>query len=225
MSESVDVKRRGNPTDFYEPLGKILPVAERVQGLFLYRARTGVLQMLKGSGAHTVLDVCCGSGCLACRLSMAGFEVTGVDSSPTMLNRAKRKRRGADFKLCDAAEMPFVAAFDAAVVSLALHEMDAAKRESVWEKMRRAVKPGGRLVALDFTVPKTAKWSARLVGRFLDRDERQIGRINPAHYENYRRFMSTGGLEGWLKARAREPTLLAAHYYAGGNLGLFAVPA
>jgi len=85
------------------------------------------------------------------------------------------------------------------------------------------VKPGGKLVALDFTVPKGLKWSTRLVGRFLDRDERQIGRINPAHYENYRKFMRAGGLKEWLDAR--EPAPVAARYYAGGNLGLFAIAA
>src|SRR6266545_4418682 len=115
---SVETGHIGSQPDFYEPLAKILPVAEQVQGLFLYRARSGIVQALKESGARTVLDVCCGSGCLACRLSLAGFEVTGVDSSPTMLNRAKRKHRGPRFVLCNAAEMPFTGEFDAAVVSL-----------------------------------------------------------------------------------------------------------
>jgi hypothetical protein len=49
---------RGNQPDFYEPLKKVLPIAEQVQGLFLYRARIAILQMLKNNGAHTVLDVC-----------------------------------------------------------------------------------------------------------------------------------------------------------------------
>jgi len=221
MSYSAETNR--NQPDFYEPLRKVLPIAEQVQGLFLYRARTTILQMLKNSSAHTVLDVCCGSGCLTCRLSRAGFEVTGVDSSPTMLNRAKAKHRGDRFMLCDASQMPFAAAFDAAVVSLALHEMDPPLRESTWETMRHAVRPGGLLVVLDFTVPKDSKWYGRLVGRFIDKDERQVGRINPAHYENYQEFMSTGGLEGWLSARERNA--ITKHYFAGGNLGVFAVAA
>ncbi len=209
--------------DFYEPLERALPVAEQLQGLVLRHARTGILQMLKATGARTVLDVCCGSGCLACRLSMAGFEVTGVDSSPTMLNRAKAKRRAAHFLCCDASHMPFSGVFDAAVVSLALHEMDASLRESVWGAMHRAVKPGGQLIALDFTVPKSSKWHARIMGRLIDKDEKQIGGINPAHYENFQEFMSTGGLEGWLSARERNN--ITARSYGGGNLGVFAVAA
>src|SRR6266700_8398510 len=102
MSYSAEANNRSNQPDFYEPLGKVLPIAEQVQGFFLSRARTAILQMLKISGARKVLDVCCGSGCLSCRLSRAGLEVTGVDSSPTMLDRAKTKHRGARFVLCDA---------------------------------------------------------------------------------------------------------------------------
>ncbi len=214
---------RGNQPDFYAPLGRILPIAEQVQGLFLYRARTAILRAFKNSGIHTVLDVCCGSGCLTCRLSRAGFEVTGLDSSPTMLNRAKKKHRGARFVLCDVSQMPFAAAFDAAVVSLALHEMDPPLRASVWETMRHAVKPGGLLVALDFTVLKDSTWHGRLFGWFVDNDEKQVGRINPAHYENYQEFMGAGGLEGWLSARERNR--MTKRYFAGGNLGMFAVAA
>ncbi len=223
MTNNTKRKLAHDQPDFYEPLGRVLPVAEQLQGLVLRRARTGIIQMLKAKGARTVLDVCCGSGCLACRLSMAGFEVTGVDSSPTMLNRAKTKRRAANFLRCDASNMPFSGVYDAAVVSLALHEMDASIRESVWEAMRHAVKRGGLLIALDFTVPKSSKWYARIMGRLIDKDEKQIGGINPAHYENFREFMNIGGLEGWL--RTRERNSITGRSYAGGNFGVFAVAA
>jgi hypothetical protein len=61
------------------------------------------------------------------------------------------------------------------------------------------------------------------VGRLIDKDEKQIGGINPAHYENFREFMSTGGLESWLSAR--EENEMTARYYGGSNLGVFAVAA
>ncbi|MEW6683386.1 MAG: class I SAM-dependent methyltransferase [Nitrospirota bacterium] len=223
MTAHTKSKPANNQPDFYAPLRRALPVAEQVQGLMLRRARTGILRILQGGGAHTVLDVCCGSGCLACRLSMAGFDVTGVDSSPTMLDRARTKQRVARFLHCDACHMPFSGAFDAAVVSLALHEMDASQRDSVWGEMHRAVRPGGLLIALDFTISKNLKWYSRAVGRLIDNDEKQMGGINPAHYENFQEFMSTGGLEGWLSARERNN--MTARYYGGGNLGVFTVAA
>lgn len=117
MTDNTNSKLENNRRDFYAPLGRTLPLAEQLQGLLLRRARIGILQVLKTAGARTVLDVCCGSGCLACRLSTAGFEVTGVDSPPTMLNRAKTKRRAAHFLRCDASHMPFSGVFDAAVGS------------------------------------------------------------------------------------------------------------
>ncbi len=223
MANYTGNRSENHHPDFYEPLGRTLPVAEQLQGILLRRARTGVLRILKSFGTRTVLDVCCGSGCLACRLSMAGYEVTGVDSSPTMLNRAKVKRRATHFLRCDASHMPFSGVFDAAVVSLALHEMGASMRESVWKAMRCAVKPGGLLIALDFTVPKSARWYARTMERLIDMDEKQIGAINPAHYENYLEFMKSGGLEGWFSAHERNE--VKGRFYAGGNLGVFAVVA
>lgn len=213
---------KSNP-DVYEPLGRALPLSEQVQGLFLRRARSRIVQLLKETGARTVLDVCCGSGCLACRLTMEDLDVTGVDSSATMLNRAKEKHRAANFIHCDAAELPFSGRFDAAVISLALHEMDPDTREAVWRGMRRSVRVGGLLIALDFTIPKEKRWYTRLIGGLIDKDEQQMGNIHPPHYRNYEAFMDSGGLEGWLQSR--EQNKATAHHFAGGNLGVFAVAA
>ncbi|MBI3596861.1 MAG: methyltransferase domain-containing protein [Nitrospirae bacterium] len=225
MADDLGDKRGTNKPgpDVYEPLGMALPLSEQVQGLFLRRARSRIVQLLKETGARTVLDVCCGSGCLACRLTLEGLDVTGVDSSATMLTRAKEKHRAANFIQCDAAELSFSGRFDAAVISLALHEMDPGTREAVWRGMRRLVRVGGLLIALDFTIPKEKRWYTRLIGGLIDKDEQQMGSIHPPHYRNYEEFMGSGGLEGWLQSREQDRT--TAHYFAGGNLGVFAVAA
>lgn len=207
--------------DVYEPLRKTLPIAEQVQGLVLRPARSRIVQLLKEAGARTVLDVCCGSGCLACRLTARGLEATGVDSSATMLNRARTKQRAANFLLCDAATLPFQGSFDAAVISLALHEMDPDTREAVWQGMRRSVRVGGLLIALDFTLPEEPIWYTKIIGRFIDKDEQHMGHINERHYRNYREFMSRGGLKEWIANRQRSGA--TARYFAGGYLGVFAV--
>lgn len=41
----------------------------------------------------TVLDLACGTGNMTVELALRGYEVTGVDSSPTMLEMARRKFR------------------------------------------------------------------------------------------------------------------------------------
>jgi SAM-dependent methyltransferase len=44
-----------------------------------------------------VLDLCCGTGNLASRLSDCGYQVTGIDTSTAMLDRARRKLPQATF--------------------------------------------------------------------------------------------------------------------------------
>ena len=59
-------------------------------------------ELLHLYGARTVLDVACGTGNITVPLSRAGFCVTGVDSSPDMLDVAQRKARNLG------AQIPFV---------------------------------------------------------------------------------------------------------------------
>ena len=42
-------------------------------------------------GAHSVIDLGCGTGTLACRLAARGFEVVGIDPAAASLDVAKRK--------------------------------------------------------------------------------------------------------------------------------------
>jgi predicted TPR repeat methyltransferase len=67
-------------------------------------------------GVRTVLDLCCGTGLLAVELAGLGYRVTGVDSSESMLELARR-RLGDDSPLVRAAlpSLPVDGPFDAAV--------------------------------------------------------------------------------------------------------------
>ncbi len=51
------------------------------------------------SGTPRLLDLACGTGSHAIELSRHGFEVTGVDASPGMLEQARRKARVARAKI------------------------------------------------------------------------------------------------------------------------------
>jgi SAM-dependent methyltransferase len=206
-------------TDHYQALARTLPWSERAQGLILCRARRALLDILRQRGARTVLDLCCGSGCLTCRLTRAGFVAHGFDASASALDRARHHRRGATFTLGDAGSIEYRHEFDAGVISLALHEMDEATRTRTWAALRAAVRPGGTLLALDFAVAGTGPW-ARWVGRRIDRDEQYMGSLHAPHYHNYRQFMQAGGLVGWLASR--EDRCLVQHGFLGGNLALLA---
>jgi ubiquinone/menaquinone biosynthesis C-methylase UbiE len=107
---------------------------------------------------ESVLDVGCGTGTLAIaakrRVGPAGT-VYGVDASPEMIARAskKAKKAGAEviFQTGLAESLPFPdARFDAVLSTVMLHHLPRDARQQGLREMRRVLKPGGRLLAVDF---------------------------------------------------------------------------
>ena len=100
-----------------------------------------------------VLDSCCGTGDLAIAAAEAGGEVTGIDFSKPMLERARAKAPELEWVEGDALALPFEdATFDAATVGFGvrnLAELDRGLRE-----LRRVLRPGGRLAILEITRPR-----------------------------------------------------------------------
>ena len=99
-----------------------------------------------------VLDSCCGTGDLAIAAAAAGGNVTGVDFSKPMLERARRKAPQLEWVEGDALALPFAdESFDAATVGFGvrnLSELDKGLHE-----LRRVLRPGGRLAILEITRP------------------------------------------------------------------------
>jgi ubiquinone/menaquinone biosynthesis C-methylase UbiE len=201
--------------DPYQPLEQNLKYGDVVNRWLLLRPRQRITRLLRGS---RVLDVCCGTGNLAALLVAAGCQVVAVDSSATMLSHARRKHLPAEFKKMDAAHLPFDHEFDAAVISIALHEMTPQVRQKVWESMQVAVRPTGRLIALDFAVPGHNTLLARFIGGLIEQDERGTLAYQPEHYANYQEFMRNGGLLSWMQKQSQP---VAADYrYWGGTLAV-----
>lgn len=95
-----------------------------------------------------VLDLCCGTGALAHRLTERGFEVTGLDSSDEMLQIARRSESSARFLLADArrfaTDSPFdcvVSTFDSLNHVLSLEELG-----QVFGSVFDSLLPSGRFV-------------------------------------------------------------------------------
>jgi ubiquinone/menaquinone biosynthesis C-methylase UbiE len=201
--------------DPYRPFDQNLESGDKINRWLLLRPRRKIVQILKG---QRVLDVGCGTGNLSGMLAAAGCQVVGVDRSPTMLSHARRKHMAAEFEQMEAAQLPFNQEFDAAVISLALHEMQPQVRERVWESMRQAVLPGGRLIALDFAIPSQNSLSARIASGLIERDERELLPIHPEHYQNYQEFMRSGGLLSWIQKRSG--VLEAEYRFWGGTMAV-----
>lgn len=212
--------REARPQGFdpYRAVEQNLQTGDALNRWMLARPCQKIVQLLQGK---RVLDVCCGTGNLTAMLAAAGCQVVGVDRSPTMLSFARRKPLAAEFQQRDAAQLAYEHEFDAAVISLALHEMRAEERQRVWESTRRAVIPGGKWIALDFTAPERSGFWAHLIGGLIEQDERGTVNYDPEHYQNYREFMRSGGLLSWI--RSQNCTIEREYSFWGGTLAVVVV--
>jgi ubiquinone/menaquinone biosynthesis C-methylase UbiE len=110
------------------------------------------------AAGDVVLDVGCGTGALtmaAGRVVGATGHVHGIDPSPDMIAVARRKATRSDapidYQIASVAALPFPdGTFDAVVNCLVMHHLlDDLKHRAVTE-MRRVLRPGGRLLIVDF---------------------------------------------------------------------------
>jgi ubiquinone/menaquinone biosynthesis C-methylase UbiE len=107
---------------------------------------------------ESVLDVGCGTGTLTMAAKRnVGREgkVVGIDASPEMIARARKKAARADlditFDIAAIEAMPFTdASFDVVVSSAMLHHLPDETRRKGLQEVRRVLKPGGRMLAIDF---------------------------------------------------------------------------
>jgi ubiquinone/menaquinone biosynthesis C-methylase UbiE len=120
--------------------------------------RERLLEPARLRPGESVLDVGCGTGTLAIaakrRVGPAG-SVYGIDASPAMIARAsnKAKKAGAAviFENGLAESLPFPdARFDVVLSTVMLHHLPRKARQQSVREMRRVLKPGGRLLAVDF---------------------------------------------------------------------------
>ena len=153
-------------------------------GLHRYWKRR-VVQLARPQYGHRALDVCCGTGDLALALARRGAQVTGLDFSERMLEVAQGRTAGVrsseaqagpasaqaahyaspgpHFIRADAQHIPFRdESFDLVTVGYGLRNL--ASWERGLKEMQRVLKPGGRLVVLDFGKPENALWRGLYFG-------------------------------------------------------------
>lgn len=125
------------------------------------------------------LDVACGTGKVAAALHRAvapGGAVVGVDVSSRMIERARARfaRPGLTFVVGDALHLPVEGGtFDAATIAFGMRNLADYRRG--FAEMRRAVRPGGRVVCLEIARPRS--WAGRLVGRWFEHVVPLLGRV------------------------------------------------
>jgi demethylmenaquinone methyltransferase / 2-methoxy-6-polyprenyl-1,4-benzoquinol methylase len=127
-------------------------------------------------GGDRVLDACCGTGDLAIGARKRGAQVTGLDFSSKMLERARRKDGAVEWVQGDALALPFEdASFDAATVGFGVRNV--ADLETGLRELRRVLRPGGRLGILEITTPRGAL--APFYRLWFDRVVPLLGKVLP----------------------------------------------
>jgi len=118
------------------------PAAYDRDARFVSEYGVELLELLQPSPKERILDVGCGDGYLTARIAARGAKVVGIDSSPALAEAARR--RGIDVRTERVEELSFGPSFDAVFSNAALHWVPSAG--AALANIRRALKPGGRLV-------------------------------------------------------------------------------
>jgi demethylmenaquinone methyltransferase/2-methoxy-6-polyprenyl-1,4-benzoquinol methylase len=188
-----------------------------------HRWRARAVELAHVGPGSRVLDVATGTGDLALELGRRvwpGGEVIGTDFSEGMLDRARIKaaREQANsalprFEWADAMELPYDDdSFDAATVGFGARNFDDLGRGLA--EMARVVRPGGRVVVLEFTTPTRAPLSI-FYRVWFDRLVPALGRVTGAGASFSAR--SQGGASG--------STIRDAYTYLPSSVKRFPGPA
>lgn len=141
----------------------------------------------------SVLDIGCGTGTQLIMYHQAGCRIFGIDSSPSMLEIARRKLGDkAELSLQDALHMTFTdQMFDLVTMMFVIHEVPAPIRPAVLTECKRVLKPEGRLLLIDhyfgpYSFP--GGYFQNIATKFIQR------LAGSEKYANYRDFKARGGL-------------------------------
>ena len=112
---------------------------------FVWERGAELLALLEPSPGEAILDLGCGTGHLTSRIAASGARAVGIDSSPEMVEEARKNYPNLTFAVKDAREFDLHERFDAVFSNAVLHWVNEADRAvgCVWNALR----PGGRFVA------------------------------------------------------------------------------
>ena len=112
---------------------------------FVWRLGQGLVELLAPRPKERILDLGAGTGQLTAKIAEAGADVVGIDHSPEMVQQARRNFPALRFEPGDARTFSVGAPFDAVFSNAVLHWVKPPG--AAVERVRLALKPGGRFVA------------------------------------------------------------------------------
>ena len=191
------------PDDARRIFSGIGPTYERAGGLLSFgqdaRWRDRLVSLLDAAPDDAVLDVATGTGLVARAIAERyGCEVVGLDRSADMLSAAAARNGHIPLVRGRAESLPFPdGSFDHLTFTYLMRYVD--DPAAVMRELARVVRPGGRIVALDFGLPPNpilrTMWRAYtaiglpLIGRAISQQWASVGaflrgsieRFNAAH--------------------------------------------
>ena len=152
------------PERILELFERVVPVYDRLNHLFsmgIDRSwRRSLVEQARLRGGADVLDACTGTGDVAIALARRwpAARLTGLDASPGMLARARKKLRRAglasrvELLQGDVLALPFAdRRFDCATIAFGLRNLG--DRQQGLAELARVLRRGGRLLVLEFLPP------------------------------------------------------------------------
>jgi tRNA (cmo5U34)-methyltransferase len=110
----------------------------------------------QGVSAQAILELGIGTGETAKRVLAAhpGANLTAVDSSKEMLERARGVVPQADLRLARLEDELPAGPFDLVVSALAVHHLDGRGKRDLFQRVAKVLAPGGMVVLADVIVPE-----------------------------------------------------------------------
>ena len=104
----------------------------------------GLLEFVPENKNQSILDLGCGTGTLTSQLFKFADTIIGVDSSASMIAKAKEQYSDIQFVVCDALDLPFEKQFDVVFSNAVFHWI--ADHNTLLNQVHKVLKPNGLLV-------------------------------------------------------------------------------
>jgi demethylmenaquinone methyltransferase/2-methoxy-6-polyprenyl-1,4-benzoquinol methylase len=165
---AADETRAQRVNDLFATIAPRYDLINDLQSFGLHRAwKRRLIKLAEVRPGMDALDLCCGTGDVAFALADAGAKVIGADFSEPMLEVARKRlqsrgSRGDEaltFVQADALHLRMSTnTFDIVTIAYGLRNLADFRAGLV--EMLRVLKPGGKLLILDFGKPDFGPWRA-----------------------------------------------------------------
>lgn len=195
--------------------------------------RRRVMRIVRRAKAHKIMDVATGTGDLAIAMAkrVDRTQILGVDLSEEMLAVARRKieKQGLEERIMlekgDAENLSMVASESIDAITVAFGVRNFEHIERGLSELYRTLKPGGKLVVLEFSMPKNrlvrwvySQYAHRLlprIGGMISKDKQAYTYL-PDSVEEFpapERFSDMLREAGFCRVKARSQSFGIAYIY------------